>query len=191
VLAQSGDAARLGETLDKLAGEAGRAADVVRRLRDFFRTGSTRLAPVAMDAVTRRVASSLDGKAQALGVSIGRDIAAPLPELLADELQLEVVLRNLLMNAIQAAADAQGERRVELSVARDGESSVRTTVRDSGQGVREDDAQRIFQPFETTRATGMGMGLAISRAIVEAHGGRLWVQPGPRGVFCFTLPVAA
>jgi signal transduction histidine kinase len=163
----------------------------VRRLRDSFRTGSTKLAPVALDAVARRVAGSLDEKAGALGVTIDRDVAAPLPGLLADELQLEVVLRNLLLNAIQAAACAEGERRVEILVAGDGASAVRTTVRDSGSGVREEDAERIFEPFETSRASGMGMGLAISRAIVEAHGGRLWVKPGPRGEFSFTLPAAA
>jgi signal transduction histidine kinase len=190
VLAREGDTARLEETLSKLAAEAGRAADVVRRLRDFFRTGTIRLAPVAVDGVARRVAAALDESAGALGVTIRRELAAPLPRLLADELQLEVVIRNLLMNAIQAAAQASGERRVDLSVESDGEGTVRTTVRDTGPGVREEDAQRIFQPFETTRASGMGMGLAISRAIVEAHGGRLWARPGPRGEFCFTLPVA-
>jgi signal transduction histidine kinase len=190
VLAREGDSARLEETLAKLAGEAGRAADVVRRLRDFFRTGATQLAPVAMESLAERVAAGLEPRAVSMGVTIRRDLAAALPPLLADELQLEVVMRNLLMNAIQAASEARGERRVDLSVEHDGEGAVRTTVRDSGAGVREADAQRIFQPFETTRPSGMGMGLAISRAIVEAHGGRLWARPGPRGEFSFTLPVA-
>jgi signal transduction histidine kinase len=68
---------------------------------------------------------------------------------------------------------------------------LRACVEDSGTGVAEPDAERIFEPFETTRASGMGMGLAISRAVVEAHGGRLWVESGSAGRFCFTLPVEA
>ena len=79
---------------------------------------------------------------------------------------------------------------MSVELCRDAAGTVKAIVEDSGGGVAASDAQRIFEPFETRRATGMGMGLAISRAIVEAHGGRLWAEPGPRGVFCFTLPAA-
>jgi len=100
------------------------------------------------------------------------------------------VLRNLLANAIEAAATGPVPRRVRVEVRPDARGAARVTVRDTGPGVRREDADRIFEPFESTRATGMGMGLAISRAVVEAHGGRLWTEPGPEGVFTFTLPAA-
>jgi two-component system sensor kinase FixL len=109
--------------------------------------------------------------------------------LLVDSAQIEIVLRNLLANAIEAAAGAGGERRVALVLEPEA-NGVHATVSDTGPGVAQADAERIFEPFATTRATGMGMGLAICRAIVEAHGGRVWAEPGPRGRFHFTLPDA-
>jgi signal transduction histidine kinase len=108
----------------------------------------------------------------------------------ADERQLEVVLRNLVSNAVEAAA-AHAPGRVDIE-ARAQRELVRVCVRDTGPGVAAEDLDRIFEPFETTRASGMGMGLAISRAIVEAHGGEIWAETGRRGgVFCFTLPRVA
>jgi C4-dicarboxylate-specific signal transduction histidine kinase len=158
----------------------------VRRLRDFFRTGSTRLAPTDLARVAERAAASLSARASALSVNLSL-VAEGLPPVLADELQLEVVLKNLLANALEAAAGST-LREVRLSARAEGTRGVLVAVDDSGPGVLAADAARIFEPFETTRATGMGMGLAISRAIVEAHGGRLWVEPGPRGAFRMTLP---
>ena len=184
------DLLRLVETLEKLVAEASRAGEVVTRLRDFFRTGATRLAPVAIDEVASRVLASYGAKADALGVTLERRVPLALPALLGDELQLEVVIRNLVANALEAAAARDGRRVVCVEVLQDRSGEVKTTVEDSGGGVAAGDAQRIFEPFETSRATGMGMGLAISRAIVEAHGGRLWAEPGTRGVFSFTLPAA-
>jgi signal transduction histidine kinase len=136
------------------------------------------------------VLASYGAKADAMGVTLERRVPHALPALLGDELQLEVVLRNLVANALEAAAARDGRRVVCVEVLRDRSGEVKTTVEDSGGGVAAGDVQRIFEPFETNRATGMGMGLAISRAIVEAHGGRLWAEPGARGVFSFTLPAA-
>jgi two-component system, LuxR family, sensor kinase FixL len=180
------DRALLESTLAKLVGESARAAEVVRRLRDFFRTGATRLAPTALRDVIERSLDAVRARAELQAVAL-RSRLGELPAVLADELQLEVVLKNLLGNAIEAAAGG-GAREVviEARLARDREIEV--TVLDGGPGVAPADAERIFEPFETTRATGMGMGLAISRAIVEAHGGRLWAEPGARGVFRLTLP---
>jgi signal transduction histidine kinase len=133
---------------------------------------------------------SLGAKADSLDVTLEQRVPLPLPPLLVDEMQLEVVIRNLVANALEAAASHEGRRSVSVEMVLDPPGQVRTIVQDSGAGVADVDAQRIFEPFETTRATGMGMGLAISRAIVEAHGGRLWAEPGSRGIFCFTLPTA-
>jgi two-component system sensor kinase FixL len=187
--AQPPDPARLDQTLDRLAAEAARAGEVVRRLRDFFRTGATVLAPASLASIAERAAEAARQRAGDLGVEIECDAAAA-GEQLVDEVQMQVVLRNLVANAIEAAAGAPAPRRARLEIRPDAGGAVRVTVRDTGVGVRPGDAERIFEPFETTRATGMGMGLAISRAIVEAHGGRLWAEPGAHGAFTFTIPRA-
>lgn len=190
VMARPGaDAAPLEPTLDKLVHEADRAANVVRRLRDFFRTGATHLQPASLAELAGSVIEALRPRAAALGVALEQHEGGVVPPLLVDSAQIEIVLRNLLANAIEAAAAAPGERRVAL-VLEPGEHAVHGTVSDTGAGVARPDAERIFEPFATTRASGMGMGLAICRAIVEAHGGRVWAEPGPRGVFHFTLPLA-
>lgn len=180
-----GDAALLGETLGKLAAEAARAAEVVRRLRDFFRTGATRLEPVGLEASAARV---VDRLRQAHPETRFDLVAAPgIAPTLADETQIEVVLRNLLANAIEASRPSPSPR-VEVSIEGDAREA-RLAVTDNGPGIAESELERIFEPFETSRATGMGMGLAISRAIVEAHGGRLWAEAGPGGRLRLTLPV--
>jgi signal transduction histidine kinase len=181
--------ALLEETLARLLAESARAAEVVRRLRDFFRTGSTQLSRVALEELTRRTLETMRAGAAARGVSLELSVATPAPEVLADELQLEVVLRNLLANGIEAAAGGAEPRVVRLEVDSDARGA-QIAVRDTGPGVATADAARIFEPFETSRASGMGMGLAISRAIVQAHGGRLWVETGAAGTFRITLPLA-
>jgi two-component system, LuxR family, sensor kinase FixL len=189
-LAENGaNAAQLKSTLARLVGEADRAATVVQRLRDFFRTGATELRPASISAIAASVVESLRPRAAALGVQLEQRTAEPVPCLLVDAVQIEIVLRNLIANAIDAAAANQGERRVSLLI-EPVSRGVRGTVADSGSGVASADAERIFEPFATNRATGMGMGLAICRAIIEAHGGRIWSEPGPAGLFRFTLPPA-
>lgn len=184
------DDALLRATLGKLVDECTRAADVVKRLRDFFRSGATHLARTSLAAIAARCVDSVRPGAQAKGVEI--DLAAPGREisLLADETQLEIVLRNLLANAITAAASRPGARRVRVVVGEDARGWASLSVHDSGPGVGAADTERIFEPFETSGATGMGMGLAISRAIVEAHAGRLWAEAGEHGSFHLSLPPA-
>ncbi len=191
LMAQSPDTGRerLVETLAKLVSESTRAADVVRRLRDFFRAGTTRLAPMSLPDAAARVIDKLRPNAEAQGVRLELRVAAPVPALLADETQVEIVLRNLVSNAIHAAAAAPAPGSVAVEIAPERPRRVRTSVEDSGGGVASADSQRIFEPFETRRAAGMGMGLAIARAIVEAHGGQLWVEPASHGIFRFTLPL--
>lgn len=180
----AGDREMLVQTLDKLSAEAGRAAEVVRRLRDFFRSGSTRLAPASLEALAARVVERMRGAHQEIELEFR---AAPgAGRVMADETQIEVVLRNLLANAIEASR-SNARPRVGVEVSPSGAETV-VSVSDNGAGVPAADLERIFEPFETSRATGMGMGLAISRAIVEAHGGKLWAEPAPGGRFRFTLP---
>ena len=181
------DLALIARTVPKLVEEAERAAEVVSRLRDFFRTGALRLAPIRIDEAANRAIASLAERAATAAVSL-RLRADSAPPVQADGVQLEIVLRNLIGNAIEAAALAPLPRAVLVAIESDAEW-LRVTVTDSGSGVPAGNVERVFEPFETSRAAGMGMGLAISRAIIEAHGGRLWVEPGPPGVFRFRLPL--
>jgi two-component system sensor kinase FixL len=188
-IASAQDVAResLSATLDRLVSEAQRAAQVVRRMRDFFRTGSVDLRPTRCDEVATAVVESMRADAQAAGVEIALE-ASGVPVILADALQVEIVLRNLVANAVQALGAAPAPRRVTVSVGHDGGRFVHVTVADTGPGLSPEARLRLFEPFATTRATGMGMGLAIGRAIVEAHGGELTAGDGPGGSFRFTLP---
>jgi len=125
-------------------------------------------------------------------VSLRTSLAQRLPPVNGDRIQLQQVIINLVVNAIEAMS-AVGDRPRELAVrsAMDGPNAVRVEVRDSGPGVAPERAQQIFEAFHTTKADGIGMGLSISHSIVEAHGGRLWVEPNaPHGAaFQFSLPV--
>ena len=184
------DRAQLNETMRKLLEESKRAAAVVRRLRDFFRSGATRLERISLSELVAQVSDSLRGKALAAHVTVTCRVGAPMKPVLADALQIEVVLRNLLLNAIDSAAAADppgGSVDVKITTNQAGEIVV--AVHDSGGGIRAADAERLFESFVSTKTSGMGMGLAISRAIVDAHGGRIWAVPGNTGLLCFTLPV--
>ena len=186
------DLAQLKETLRKLVEESKRTSAVVRRLRDFFRYGATRLEPVAMSELVARVVMSLRAKADIAHVHLTVETRSHVAPVLMDAVQIEVVVRNLLMNAIDSAATAgtagSSKGNVSVRVEVNTAGAVSVAVRDSGSGIRASDAERLFESFVTTKSSGMGMGLAISRAIIDAHGGQIWAVPGPTGHLCFTLP---
>jgi signal transduction histidine kinase len=186
------DHARLRDTTEKMLVETQRAAAVVKRLRDFFRSGATRLQTVAMGELTANVVGALRARANVAHIALTCEVDGELPRLLADPLQIEVVLRNLIQNALESSAGADEQRRrVDVRVGLNDKREIVVAVQDSGAGIREADMQHLFDAFVTTKAAGMGMGLAISRAIVEAHGGRIWAVPGSAGLLCFALPTAA
>ena len=184
-----------GDTGDVLKGaiqrmvlESGRAAEVVRRMRDFFRTGAMRLEPVDVGALLSSISQQFFTPCRELEVQL--DVAeAPALTLQADRLQLELVLRNLLANALDAAkAQPPGRRRITLRAARLPGGRVQLSVEDSGSGVSEALAARLFEPFVSSKASGMGLGLVLSRAIAEAHGGTLHAEVARHGIFRLTLP---
>jgi signal transduction histidine kinase len=138
-------------------------------------------------ALTRR-------EAERHRVALQTRLARDLPPVWGDRIQLQQVVLNLLTNAIDAIkASGEGPRELLVGSGRDDAQGVLVTVRDSGPGLDPDSLDRLFEAFHTTKPDGLGMGLAISRSIVEAHGGRLWATPtAPRGaVFQFTLPLEA
>ena len=185
VLAEREDErARLQAVIGKILAEAERAAEVVRRLRDFFRTGTTRLEAVPLDellAAARRIGTTLIGeRAVALEVRGQADLAP----LYVDRLQLELVLRNLIANSVDALEGARGGR-IAVTVGPEGRHA-RIVVADNGPGVPPARREAVFEPLVSGKASGMGLGLAVSRAIAEAHGGSLEAREG--GAFHLVLP---
>ena len=178
----------MNDTLRKLIEESKRTAAVVRRLRDFFRSGATRLERVALHELVAKVIASLHAKAASANVTLTSQGGRDIPPVLVDSVQIEVVLRNVLMNAIESAA-APPASQVDVKIEANQAGEVVVAVRDSGPGIGETDVERLFDSFVTTKTSGMGMGLAISRAIIDAHGGRIWAVAGDTGLVCFALPV--
>ena len=177
------------ETIDKILAEADRASEVVRRLRDFFRVGTTRLEPVPptelLGAMRRMTDTGIDGKRIALDI----EEAPSLPALFVDRLQIEVILRNLLANAIESlTASGQVGGRISVRADRYDDAHVRFVVTDNGPGLSTAVRESLFEPFASGKATGMGLGLAVSRAIAEAHGGTLEAARVEHGEFHLVLP---
>jgi len=186
------DSELLKTTIQRMIAESGRAAEVVRRLRDFFRTGAMKLEAVDAARLVSNVSQQFFMPLREHGVVLE---VAEMPELavLVDRLQIELVLRNLLANALDAVQERPaGERRITVSQQRlDSKGGcLQLTVEDSGKGVSEDLAGRLFEPFVSSKASGMGLGLVLSRAIMEAHGGSLWAEVGDHGIFKMALPLA-
>lgn len=183
----------LAETMDKVVSEVGRAGESVHRLREFFRFGVLQRERLPVNLLLREVARSVEPHCTRHDVAISFQIAVVLPDVWVDRVQTEIVLHNLLLNAIQAVAATEMARRevvLEAGMVEGVSGWVEVAVRDYGPGVAPELVGGLFHAFATTKTEGMGLGLAISRSLVEAHGGRLWlddsVRPGAR--FCFTLP---
>ncbi|MDX9996018.1 MAG: MASE1 domain-containing protein [Rhodocyclaceae bacterium] len=191
VIAASPDRSQLEETMNKLVAESRRTADVVRRLRDFLQHGAMRMEQANLVALMENSVSRLQATAAAENTTLRCHVpTGPLPVMM-DTLQIEIVLRNLLRNAIEAACENPAEgREVHAGITCESAREVTVSIVDSGRGIRRGQSEQIFEPFETTKASGMGMGLAVSRAIIEAHHGRLWAEDGDKaGILRFTLPL--
>lgn len=180
--------ALLQKTIRSMVAESQRASDVLKRLRDFFRTGTTALEPLPLaDLIEGATASFADqARRQNIALEMGR---IPEATLLADRVQLEVVLRNLLSNAIQALAEMPEEaaRRIAIDAGMDGDTAW-ITIADNGPGIADKIRARLFEPFMSLKSSGLGLGLAISRSIVETHGGTLTMEPSRHAVLKITLP---
>jgi signal transduction histidine kinase len=175
----------------KLVTEANRASEVVMRLRDFFRERSTELQPTEIAPLLDEVLRSQSAHAESLKVRLEWTCDPGVPPIWLDRVQIAVVLRNLVENAVDAALQAStGDAWVAVHAQADG-GHLTIAVRDSGPGVAAGDVLRVFESRLSSKPGGMGIGLGISRAIVQAHGGRLWAEPGPGGRFYFSLPVAS
>jgi signal transduction histidine kinase/integral membrane sensor domain MASE1 len=192
-LASGGDASELPEILDDIVEEDKRAGEVIRRLREMLRKREPAHERLDLNALAADVVRLVAGDAALRNVAIRLDLAQePLP-LSGDRIQIQQVLLNLLLNAMDAMeARPAPERLVVVATARAAEGAVDLSVSDTGTGLDDGAAVRIFEPFYTTKPSGMGMGLSIARSIVEAHGGRIWGRnnAGPGATFMLTLPPA-
>lgn len=172
----------------RIAADARRASDVIKRLRDFFQTGATKLQACDLAALVGDELEVHRRRAEASAVRLTSTLPAHLPRVWVDAVQMRVVLRNLVVNALDAAT-AQGGPGEVTARAHATASEIVVEILDSGSGVGAAQALSVFEPGSSTKVGGMGVGLGICRAIVEAHGGRLWALAGPGGHFCFTLPL--
>jgi signal transduction histidine kinase len=172
-----------------------RAGDIISRMREMFKRRSIKTRPVRLDDIVQDVALLIRGEAADKRVALHVEVGRGLPLVLADRVHLTQVLLNLLMNSIQALQSRPvGSRHIVVEARTvEGSGDVEVIVRDTGPGISDSIVTEVFKPFFTTKVGGTGTGLALSRTIIEAHGGRLWHDPPQEGlgaVFHFTLRVA-
>jgi two-component system sensor kinase FixL len=179
------------QMMDKALDQADRAGAIMRGLREIVEKGESARAVGDINKVVEEASAlGLIGAARA-GIRLDLELGSELPPVNINEIQIQQVVMNLVRNGVEAMA-ASEKRDLTIKTALDHEDAVEIAISDTGPGLAEEVEERLFQPFVTTKAGGMGIGLSISHSIVEAHGGRLWATPNPDGgtVFHFTLPLA-
>jgi PAS domain S-box-containing protein len=183
----------LAYALAQIAPEAKRAGEIIRSMREFVRRRGPEQALASAEEMIRSAVTLAEPQARAQRIRVRVRVSPGLPPVLADRVQIEQVLLNLLRNGLEAMEGTAPERR-ELTVAATCPEPgwLEVAVRDHGNGLDELARQRLFEPFFTTKPNGMGVGLTICRSVVQNHGGRLWVEsePGRSSTFRFRLPVA-
>ncbi len=188
------DPAEVGELraiLQDIVQDDRRAGEVIRRVRELVRKGDLEIAALDLETIMRDVVTLIHSDAILHKVSIVLQMDPGGPRVQGDKVQLQQVMLNLLLNAFQAMKDCpMTERQVTVRTELNNSMAI-VAVHDSGEGLKDDQLEKIFQPFYTTKFNGLGLGLAISRSIVEAHGGQLWAQNNPdRGATVyFTMPL--
>ncbi len=176
----------------RIVNDGTRAAEIIKRIRLLFKKGASERELVDVSEVIREMIVLLRSEAMRYSILVKTELAADTPPVVADRVQLQQVLMNLMLNAIDAMKDADGARELAIQSQRAENDHVLVCVNDTGLGLPLQQADQLFNAFFTTKPHGTGMGLSISRSIVESHGGRLWaVNNSPRGAtFCFTLPAS-
>jgi C4-dicarboxylate-specific signal transduction histidine kinase len=178
---------------DRAVEGATRASGVIKRIRSLIHKAPPERIPVSLNQVIHETAELVAGQAARNQVALSTDLGPTLPDVLGDRIQLQQVILNLMINGIEATAAVTGRpRQLFVRSAIDPSGQVNVAIEDTGIGISEESMKRLFEPFFTTRRLGIGMGLAISRSIIESHGGRLWAESRADhgSVFQFILPPA-
>jgi signal transduction histidine kinase len=181
------------ETAKRTMRDGKRAADVITRLRAMFSKREFTVESMDLNDATREVIALSLSDLQRNRVVLQQELAEPLPLIMGDRIQLQQVILNLLRNASEAMAEVNDRsRHLVVRTEREGDAGVRVTVRDAGVGLDRQSLDKLFDTFYTTKQGGMGVGLSVSRSIVERHHGRMWAEPndGPGATFAFSIPVA-
>jgi PAS domain S-box-containing protein len=180
------------QAASRIIRDVNRAADIISRIRLFFRKGAPTREPVDVNEVIREMVVLLSYEITQHAISVRTELAANPPAVVGDRVQLQQVLMNLMINSIDAMKNVEGTRQLTLNSELSDDSQLLVSVHDTGSGLPIDQADQIFTAFFTTKSSGTGMGLSISRSIVESHGGRLWAinNSGPGACLKFTLPTA-
>jgi len=180
------------QAVEAIIQDGTRASAVLVRTRGLLRRGERLRERLDINDVVREVIALLDGELRRNGVSLGTNLPEGLPSVVVDRVLLQQVILNLMMNAIEAVRAISDRTRVlRIRTEEQPSDNIAVLVQDSGVGVDPEHSSRMFEAFYTTKVEGVGMGLPISRSIIEAHGGRLWTvaNVGPGSTFCFTLPI--
>ena len=181
------------EALAAIVTDSNRASDVINRMRALIKKAPARKDGLQINEVILEVTALMRGELVKSGVSLNTQLAQGLPLIQGDRVQLQQVLVNLIMNAVEAMGSVNhGSRKLLIGTGADEAGRVRISVQDSGPGLNSQVFDRLFDPFYTTKADGMGMGLSICRSIIEAHDGRIWASamPGSGSTFNVSLPGA-
>jgi PAS domain S-box-containing protein len=179
------------ETARRMIRDGNRASEVITRLRALFSKRQVTTEPVDLNEAAREVIALLSSKLQRDNVSLRSELADDLPLATGDRVQLQQVIMNLLQNGSDAMNNVHDRaRQLLIQTERDDAEHVRLTVQDSGIGLDPQTVNRLFDPFYTNKNNGMGIGLSVSRSIIENHGGRIWAKPneGPGATFSFSIP---
>ncbi len=181
------------EAASRVVKDATRAAEIISRTRLLFKKVTPQWDSVDLNEIVREMVALMSGEAARYSISVRTELAAEFPQVMGDRVQLQQVLMNLIINSIEAMKDVDGTRELTIQSQRGDDGQVLVSVSDTGVGLPTQHADQIFNAFFTTKGDGTGMGLRISRTIVESHGGRLWASDSsPRGAsFCFALPIKA
>jgi C4-dicarboxylate-specific signal transduction histidine kinase len=179
------------QTVERMIQDGTRAGTVISRVRALFKKEAPSKDWIDINEVVHELVMFLRDDALRRSVAMRTDLIPGLPKVTADRVQLQQVLLNLIMNGMDAMAETTDHRKELLINARANETELIVQVEDSGRGLDSETAERIFTPFFTTKPHGIGLGLSISRSIIEAHEGRLWASARPSGgaIFQFTLPI--
>jgi signal transduction histidine kinase len=179
------------ETVSRILKDVNRAADIIERNRSLYSRGTPKRETINVNELIQEMTVLLRDAANRHSVAIRAELDGALPPTIADPVQIQQVLMNLMLNGIEAMKDTSGELTIASKKAEDGQ--IQLSVRDVGIGLPGENTERIFDAFFTTKAQGTGMGLSICRRIIESHGGKLWAtaNSGRGASFHFTLPTAS